>query len=237
MANLIPIYLIESKNRLGMIKSFRFQPKQSFIFQPGQFAKIIFDKDSLINKDFNKYLSFSSPPGQGYLEFTKKISDSLFSQKLCNLKKGDEVFIQAPLGNCIFQKKYQKIAFLVGGIGITPVMSILGYIAEKKYDTEVILFYSNQSNSGIAFRKELDSLQEKQKNIKVVYMVTDSKSEDESILQGRINSDIVLERLSDIKERIFFIFGPPKMVLAMSQLCKDIGCSKDNIKQEGFIGY
>ncbi len=235
--DIINVRFESSIQRAGLVKSFRFLPENSLDFQPGQFARIIFDRDNLGNRELNKYLSFSCPPGKDYLEFTKKLSGSLFSQKLENLKKGDEISIQAPLGSCVFKSEYKKIAFLIGGIGITPVISILGYIAGKKLKTDAVLFYSNKDDSEIAFQSQLNSLEKKHKNIRVIYTVTGSKPKKESILPGRINRDIVLSRLKDAGERIFFIFGPPKMVEAMNRLCNDIGCSKDKIKREGFIGY
>jgi ferredoxin-NADP reductase len=36
---------------------------------------------------------------------------------------------------------------------------------------------------------------------------------------------------------MFFIFGPPRMVEAMNQLCLGLGCDKNNVKVENFAGY
>lgn len=235
--DIISVRLDSSIQRVGLVKSFRFLPEKNLYFQPGQFARIIFDRDNLDNRELNKYLSFSCPPSQGYFEFTKKLSGSLFSQKLKSLEKGDEILIQAPFGKCVFKNEYKKIAFLIGGIGITPVISILSYIANNKLKTDIVLFYSNKDALEIAFRSELDSLEKKHKNIRLFYTVTEAEPEDESILRGRINRDMVLSSLKDVKERIFFIFGPPAFVSAMAQLCKDIGVNKENIKTEMFVGY
>ncbi len=229
--------VIQRIKRTQSIESFRVLPEKGVEFSPGQFLQLIFDEKNPANKDLNKYLSFSSSPLKNYIEFTKRLSDSAFSGKLRDLKVNDTVFIKAPLGNCIFKDEYKRIAFLIGGIGITPVISILEYIAEKKLDTNILLFYSNRTEDEIAFRKELDSWQSQNKNIKIIYTVTDCEPKDKRCLLGHIDKTLLLSKISDIRERIFFTFGPPGMVKAMENLCLDLSCNKENIKTESFLGY
>lgn len=237
MPKIINLEFYQKIQRSASVKSFRFYRKQPLDFKPGQFAKILFDKDNISNKELNKYLSFSASPDKNYIEFTKKLSQSAFSKKLDSLAKGDEIFIQAPLGNCIFRDEYKKIAFLIGGIGITPVISIIEYIINKKLNTNIVLFYSNQTDQGIAFRDELDAWESKFSDLKIIYTVTDCQPKDKTCIQGYINEELVSDKLSDFKERILFIFGPPGMNFAMAKLCDNIGCDSDKVKKEGFIGY
>jgi len=219
------------------VQSFRFVPQGAVDFKPGQFLRLIFDPANRADKDLNKYLSFSSAPGREYIEVTKRLSESNFSRRLKGLKSGDEVLIEAPLGNCVFREEYKKIAFLIGGIGITPVISIIEYIAVRKIATDTGLIYSNRTEEEIAFKKELDSWQSGSANIRVVYTVTDCPPRDSRCLYGRIDKDLVTAQLSDIRERVVFIFGPPAMVEAMQQLCLEAGCDRERIKSESFIGY
>lgn len=227
----------ERIKRTPTIESFRFLPQEKLNFMPGQFLQVVFDEKALQNKELNKYLSFSSSPSKDYIEVTKRLSESLFSQKLKNLKINDQVLIKLPLGNCIFKEDYKKIAFLAGGIGITPVISILEHIAEKKIETEALLLYSNKTEEEIAFKPELDLWQENNKNLKILYLVTDCEPKSSNCLFGRIDKDFLTEKAGDLNERIIFIFGPPKMVEAMKSLCLEIGCREENIKNESFLGY
>jgi ferredoxin-NADP reductase len=229
--------LTERIKRTGSVESFRFAPPERIDFVAGQFMQVILDEQNRGNKELNKYLSFSSSPLRPYVEFTKRVSQSAFCQKLKTLKAGDEILLKAPLGACVYKEEYRKIAFLIGGIGITPVISIIEYITEKKIDTDTVLFYSNRNESDIAFKLELDQWQGINERLKIFYTVTDCQPQDKSCIYGRINKEIVQEKLSDLKERIIFIFGPPKMVEAINNLCLDLGCNKDSLKTESFIGY
>jgi len=223
--------------RTPTIESFRFIAEERINFIPGQFLKLIFDEKNFDNKELNKYLSFSSSPTKDYIEVTKRLSESRFSEKLKNLKLGEQISTQAPLGNAIFKNEYERIGFLIGGIGITPVISIIEFIVEKKLDSRVALFYSNRTEEEIAFKQELDLWQSKNYNIKVLYAITECQPKDSKCIFGRIDKALITANTPDLKERIFFIFGPPKMVEAMKGICLELGCSEEKIKTESFIGY
>jgi len=216
---------LEAIKRTEAIKSFRFSCDERVDFLPGQFTQLIFDEKNAQNRDLNKYLSFSCAPGKGYIELTKRISESEFSKQLNGLRPGDAVSFKSPMGNCVFKDDYKKLAFLIGGIGITPVISMIEYVIEIKIDTDIYLLYSNRSTEDTAFRKELDAWKGQNANIRIVYTA------------GRINKDMVTQHISDLKERIVFMFGPPAMVDAMKGICFEAGCDKDKVMAENFIGY
>lgn len=229
--------LIQKISRTPSIESFRFRLDKKIDFLPGQFLQVIFDPDTSINKELNKYLSFSCSPTRDYIEVTKRLSSSQFSQKLRDLNAGDEVVFRAPLGKCVYEEGYKKIGFLIGGIGITPVISIIEYIAEKKLDTDVLLLYSNKTDKDIAFKKELDDWVADNSNIKVFYTVTECEPSDKQCIVGRIDKDLLKNKIGDPCDRVLFIFGPPRMVAAMQDLSLGAGFKKDCIKIENFVGY
>ena len=237
MAKLVKAVLSEKIKRTYDIETFRFVSEEEIKFIPGQFSQVIFDEKNLGNKALNKYLSFSCSPGKDYIEVTKRISDSQFSKKLIDLKIGDKVLFKFSFGNCIVKDTDKKICFLIGGIGITPVISIVEDIIEKKKDTDIIIFYSNRTEEDIAFKEELNCWGKNKYNLKIYYVITDSEPIDSRFILGFINKDLILEKTKDFKGRFFFILGPPKMVEAMKSLCLEMGCDKKCIRTESFIGY
>ena len=235
--NDIRVALIEKINRTKTVTSFRFRPEQRIDFCPGQFLQVIFDEQNRNNRNLNKYLSFSSAPGKEYIEVTKRISDSEFSHRLTDLKSGSTVLLKAPMGNCIFMDEYTKIGFLIGGIGITPVISILEYIIDKGLATDVCLLYSNRTEDDIAFKQEIDTWSKNNNNIKVIYTISLGEVKDKRYFLGRIDKQLFISHVTDWDQRLFFIFGPPNMVTAMKNLCFEVGCLKEMVKTENFIGY
>jgi len=236
MESQVKVTLIESIKRTQSIASFRFKAAEAIDFLPGQFTQLIFDSENLRNRELNKYLSFSSSPTKDYIEVTKRLTESEFSKKLKSLKPRDSLLLKPPMGNCVFNQEDKQIAFLVGGIGITPVISILEYVVDKKLDVDIVVFYSNRTED-IAFKDQLDNWQRSYNNIKVFYTITDCEPKDKQCMVGSINEQLLVEKAQKWPERKFFIFGPPSMVGAMSSLCLKVGCDKDKIKTESFIGY
>ena len=235
--NLIQAEFTGRALRTADVESFRFTTEEKINFLPGQFLRLIFDEVDTGNRELNKYLSFSCSPSRGYIEVTKRLSSSRFSERLKGLKQGDRVLIQAPLGNCTFNPEYVKIGFIVGGIGITPVISIMESIVYNNLSTDAALFYSNKTEGDIAFKLELDSWSAQKHSIKVFHAITDCQPRDPDYHFGRIDRSFLESRDPGIRERIIFIFGPPAMVQAIDTLCQEIGCSKSMLKREAFIGY
>ena len=226
--------LIARIKRTPTVESFRFLPETKIDFVPGQFLQLILDP---ADKEMNKYLSFSSSPAREHIEVSKRLSESKFSQGLKRLGIGSRVSLNAPLGTCVFKEEYQKIGFLIGGIGITPVISIIEHIVEKKLNTDVCLVYSNRTEEEIAFKQELDAWRNLNPNLKVSYLVTDCQPKDSACIFGRVDAALIKSRICDIEQRIVFIFGPPKMVEALQGVSLEAGARKENIKTENFIGY
>lgn len=224
---------IERIQRTPTVFSFRFKPEEEVNFIPGQFMEVIFDEK---DKDLRHFLSFSSSPLKDYIEFTKRISESRFSERLKKLNPGDKILFKLPLGSCVFKEEYEKIGFIIGGIGITPVISILEYIENKNLSSAALLIYSNRNEEESAFKEELDIWKENL-NLNVVYLISSGKTKDKTIKKGLIDFDFLSQYRDNLNKRINFIFGPPKMVEAIVSLLKQLGVEENKIKLERFIGY
>lgn len=220
------------------VKSFRFKLKEEFHFIPGQFVQINLDENNKNNRELNKYLSISTSPGKNYIEITKKLSNSNFSQKLDSLEPGNKVLIKGPLGNCTYTKESsKKIAFLIGGIGITPVISIIQYILDTKLETDLQLIYSNWTTERIAFKKELENYQKTNPKIKTLHVLNSAENTIQNSVTGTITKEIIQTHAPDITDRQIYIFGPPKMVTAMKEICNQLKIEKNKVLTENFMGY
>ena len=233
----VRMQLIQPLKRTQSVQSFRFIPEETIDFLPGQFLQIIFDERDKSNLTLNKYLSFSCAPGKEYIEVTKRISESQFSQRLQSLQPGDTLLCKAPMGTCVYKNEYKKIGFLVGGIGITPVISIVEYILKNELTTDILLLYSNRLESDIAFKSEIDQWQSTFSNFKALHTVTECDPRDKNCLIGFINKKMIFKNMPDWQERIIFAYGTPTMVNAMKTICTEISCDQSMLKTEKFMGY
>jgi NAD(P)H-flavin reductase len=88
----------------------------------------------------------------------------------------------------------------------------------------------------LTFKKELEALAEKNKNLSLVLMVNEPTAQWKGVT-GIINAEIVKQHLPDYKENMFYTCGPPPMVEAMEKLVLNLGLPKENLKREYFTGY
>ena len=141
--------VVDVIERTHDVKSIRLKVDYKKGFMPGQWFFVTLDKD----REIQRHLTISNSPTEtGFIEFTKKLTGSDFSKILETIKPGDWAKIRYPFGEFIFEGEYKKIAFLSGGIGITPIRSITKYVVDKKLDIDMILLYGNRTEKDIAFK-------------------------------------------------------------------------------------
>jgi ferredoxin-NADP reductase len=216
------------------VKSVRLAIEEEPDFKAGQFLCVTLKTE----KECRRYLSISSSPTEkGYIEFTKKITESDFSQALNNFKPGDTLYIKYPMGNFTLDKSGLKVAFLSGGIGITPIRSICKFAADKKLDIDIVLIYANRAIVDIVFKEDFDVMQKQNPRLKVVNIIGEPEAEWPG-RRGRISAQVIREEIPDYMARKFYLCGPPAMVEAMERiLTGELSVSKECVVKENFQGY
>ena len=228
------VKILEIIQRSYNVKSFRLEVPENFNFKAGQFFLVTL----LGDLELKRYLSISSSPTErNHIEFTKKITGSDFSQSLDRLKVDDKIFIQQPLGKFILDLASPKVAFLCGGIGITPVRSICQDAIDRKLNTDMILLYANHKSDDIVFGDDFRRLQKSDPGFKITHILGEAEPEFICTV-GRINSQIIKHEIPDYLQRKFYLCGPPQMVEAMRKiLIEELTLESKNIVMENFQGY
>ncbi len=218
------------------VKTFRLKLDQDIFYKAGQYLSLFL---TIGGRNVTKVFSISSSPTEkGYIDFTKKLTESDFSKALNALSIGDEVTIRMPMGSFILEEGYQRIAFLSGGIGITPIRSMLKYATDLKLSKDFILLYSGKSPEYFIFKTDFAQMCQSNSHLKVIYVLTGETREMFGYEPGYVNAGMIREKIQDYRQRIFFVCGPPGMVKGMRQiLTEELGLSENRIVTEGFTGY
>ena len=229
--------VIEVIQRNYNVKSVRVERAQDITFKAGQFLQVTLQN----NPQLKHYLSISSSPTEKcHLEFTKKLSQSDFSKGMDVLKAGDELLIQYPFGKFTLEDNPAptgKIAFLSGGIGITPLRSITKDVVDRNLGTDIVLIYSNSSIKDIVFKDDFSAMQKAYVKLRVAHVLCEAEPGFKCSV-GYINASIIRNEVSDYKERKFFLCGPPGMVEAMRRMLSDeLMLPGEQIVTENFQGY
>lgn len=216
------------------VKSFRFPRPVSFDYKPGQYMFItIKSGQEQMKKPFS---ISSSPTEEGFIEFTKKLTDHPFSSALATMKVGDWAAGDGPYGNFTFTGEFDKVAMLSGGVGITPMRSICKYCTDTRSKAKITLLYGNRTEKGIVFQEEFEEMQKLNKNLKVVFTV-DEASEQWTGRTGGIDAEMIKKEIPDYLKTVFYTCGPPAMVETIERLLRTMRIPEKQIKTESFQGY
>jgi ferredoxin-NADP reductase len=153
---------------------------------------------------------------------------------------GLQVKIDGPGGSFVLHRKSEKpAAFLAGGIGITPFLSIIRQAGHDKSPHHLYLFYSNRRPEDAPF---LDLLLEATKANPNFHLIATMTEMDKSQREwkgetGYINKDMLTKHLPSLQGPIYYLAGPPAMVAAMRGTLIEAGVDEDDIRTEEFSGY
>ena len=213
--------------------SARFAKPAGFTYLPGQYTFITLRRGE---EPLVKHLTISSSPTEPFLEVTKGLTGHPFANALSALVPGDEVVISGPFGEFIFEREYERVVFLSGGIGITPLRSMIRNATDRGLSTRILLLYSARSEADVLFGIEMEQMMKQNPNLKVIITLT-APDPGWKGRTGRIDRTLIEREIPDWQDQVFFTSGPPVMVDAIVAILEELGVQHDHVHQEQFPGY
>ncbi|MEV5001817.1 ferredoxin reductase [Nocardioides sp. LML1-1-1.1] len=182
-----------------------------YLHRPGQFVGI---GVQVGGKYHWRSYSVSSPPvreGRTLAITVRAMPEGFLSEHLVNgLEPGTIVRLATPSGDFVLpDPPPARSLFLVGGSGITPVMSMLRTLDRRGTMSDVVLHYSSTSPERMIFREELEALHEKHPSLTVVQRHTDT--------EGMLDLATLGEIAPDWRERETWACGPAPMLDAVEE--------------------
>lgn len=221
--------------------SFHFEKPAGFEYKAGQFADYTLVNPSETDAEGStRGFSLASAPFEPTLMATTRLRDTAFKRVLRGLPIGTELELDAPYGSFTLHHDVKRPAvFLTGGIGATPVRSIVLQSTHDKTGHAIFVFYSNKRPEDAAFIDEFRAAAETNKNLTFVPTMTEpGKSKKEwKGESGPIDKEMISRYIDDLTTPIYYLCGPPGMVTAMRTLLSGAGIDDDDIRAEEFTGY
>ena len=204
-------------------------------FRAGQHADFVFGSESDNSRTFSLA---SSPLDKEPIMIAMRMRETAFKTALNAAAFGTKFKVSRPRGSFTLHKDVTRPAvFLAGGIGITPVRSILQSATQERLPHKLYLFYSNREADDAAFIEELQGMAAQNPNFTLVPTVTGHKTLAWPYEKGHINREMLTRYLLGLNGPIYYIAGPSGMVTAMTGLLKASGVSDDDMKTEEFGDY
>ena len=241
MAQKYKVKLISKEEIAVGTMAFKFEKPTGFIFKAGQTLDWTLINPAYTDAEGNtRTFSIIASSEENYLGFATRMRDTAFKRTLRMLTAGSEIEFEGPFGSFNLHNDSMKPAvMLAGGIGITPFFSMIKDATSRKLDHHIFLFYSNRKPEDTAFNQELMDLDSQNPNFKLIETMTETEKSAQAWQgeTGYITKDMIGKYIPDLNNVIFYLAGPPSMVLALNEMLQKAGINTDNIKFEEFSGY
>ena len=207
-----------------------------FDFLPGQFLQVEVEPEPG-KTSRRSYTIASSPTQRAFVEITVKREERGAVSKFMNekLAVGDLLQIAGPFGAFTFTgSDADSIVLIAGGVGITPVMSVLRYLTDRAWPGEIFLLYGARSTEEFVFREEIERLERRHANLHVLAAMQRTPGTVWLGPEGNLTKELVAGAVPAIAERRVHLCGPPPMMAAVRQILLDLGVADAQIHTEAF---
>jgi ferredoxin-NADP reductase len=152
---------------------------------------------------------------------------SHFKEVLTRYKPGDKILAAHLAGSfSLPSDESKKLAFVAGGIGVTPFRSMAKYLTDSRQTRDIGLLYYASSTDEFAFKDVFD--QAAANGMATHYINTAA---------APISAAAIAQNLPDYKDRLFYISGPFGFVKVVRQALISLGVASTSIKSDYFPGY
>jgi len=221
--------------------AFHFAKPAGFEFKAGQSMNVgLIDPPETDAKGNRRSFSIVSAPFEQELVIATRMRDTAFKRVLKAMPAGSKLQLRGPGGKFVLEASDPRpAAFLAGGIGITPFVSMLRQAARDRLPRKLLLFYSNRRPEDAAFLDELAALPSRNPNYRFVGTMTemDKSRRPWKGETGFIDKGMLARHIGDVPAAVYYMAGPPAMVEAMQKMLAAAGVNGENIRSDEFFGY
>lgn len=210
---------------------FRGPAKHDYI--AGQYTELTLPHENPDDRGTRRWFTLSSSPSEDLLCITTRHQQpaSTFKNTLWQLEPESEIHLADPMGDFVLPKDSSiPLLFVVGGIGVTPVHSILKWLADNSEKRRIDIIYAAEDEQHLIFRDLID-----QQSDTVDYYLS-SPSEGWQGHAGRITAQTILDKHTD-PHQLVFISGPEPMVESLTNGLLTADVPERQLVRDYFPGY
>jgi ferredoxin-NADP reductase/uncharacterized protein YcbX len=234
-----PLRITHIRNETPSVKTFRLASLDGkalpFTHLPGQFLTVELKIDGIIHQ--RCFTIASSPSQTDHCQITMKRNETgkVSAYLHDHAREGMELQVAGPNGRFTFTGQEADAIVLIGaGVGITPLMSVIRFLTDRKWNGEIDLIYSARTQADLLFRNELRTLCEAFPNLRVTITLTQERSSAWQGPRGRISAELLRQKVPDLQGRRAHVCGPIEMAAEMTSMLKGAGATQEQIRSESF---
>lgn len=206
-------------------------------YETGQYLTI---RVKIPNEEYTqiRHYTISAAPGSDtYRISVKKETDftpngkvSTYLHDLVNI--GDTIEASAPAGTFTLEEDNRPVTLISGGVGITPMISMLETLASKQSEQHINFVHAARNESVHAFHDHVTELISALPNANYMYGYSDLNSENHGNFKGYLTKDTLSEAVKE--NSIYYVVGPIPFMKHVAHLLHELGVNDANIRYELF---
>ena len=218
---------------------FVFEPDRRLRFRPGQYLDWTLPVRHPDDRGNRRPFTIASAPTEDEVRLGVKFyrNPSAYKRALARMKPGDVIYGSQLAGSFTLpSSREEKLAFIAGGIGVTPFRSMVQDMIDRNERRSIVFIYGNNRVDEIAYADVFERAR-REIGLRTIYTVADG---DERVVpehRGFIDEDLIRREVPDFQERTFYISGPHAMVTRFRRSLRDLGVSRSRIKVDYFPGF
>lgn len=227
--------LDHSENIAPNILTFWFKPDRHVRYTAGQFTELYLPHNNPDERGERRWFTLSSSPTEPLLSITTKFAtehSSTFKQTLRKLPAGTRVTLADPMGDFVLPKDQAiPLLFVAGGMGITPMRSMVRYLLDSHEQRNIQLLYGVRSSAQMIFR-----------DLFTAYSVRFTPLAQEIAPSwngeaGTITTKRIIGLISHNLETLVYLSGPEPLIKILARGVEKHGIAKHRIITDFFPGY
>jgi ferredoxin-NADP reductase len=217
------------------ITTLYFKPEYPIRYTAGQFIELTVPHKHPDSRGIKRWFTLSSSPMRELLSITTRYSgkeSSSFKKTLFALKPGAMLHMSDPMGDFVLPKLIQTpLIFVAGGIGVTPMHSMLQWLSDAHESRPIKFIYGIRSEEELLFQKTFDDVNQ---HVTVVVAEPLPAWGGE---RGQLSAELILGLEKPSDDTLIYISGPEGMVETLFKDLAKEGIKKDHLVGDYFPGY
>ncbi|MFG3525409.1 2Fe-2S iron-sulfur cluster-binding protein [Streptomyces sp. NPDC047917] len=215
--------------------------RETFRHKPGQHLNVRYTVDG---EEIRRSYSICSPaveePAGPVLRVGIRLVDggAFSTYALKELSVGDVVEAMSPMGRFVLEPRAGRFAAIVGGSGITPVLSIAATLLAREPDAHFCLIRSDRTALSTMFLDEVADLKDRYPDRFQLVTVLSREEQQAGLPSGRLDQDRLTELLPALLPTAevdgWYLCGPFGLVLAADRALRGLGVDRTRVHQEIF---